>query len=202
MIATEVSPVTYPARPMRGGSIKPGFKQLPGVWAYEPKLNGWRTLVHMPTGAMFNRHLEPLTIADEFQPVLDALTRTHGVPEWLDCEALERRHGLGRGTLVVLDMVAPGLTYTQRHARLMSLLPILEWTKQPEHDSVYVTDSIIPNKGGEPWLFEQLQKKNKEWGCQFYEGLVAKQLNSLYPMQLNHPEQPFPGWLKHRWQWS
>jgi hypothetical protein len=44
---------------------------------------------------------------------------------WADCEALERRHNLGRGTLVLLDLVpesgAP--TYEQRRVILESLLP-------------------------------------------------------------------------------
>ena len=31
-----------------------------------------------------------------------------GAVEWFDCEALERRHGLGRGTLLVFDYIQAG----------------------------------------------------------------------------------------------
>ena len=42
-----------------------------------------------------------------------------------DCEALERRHNLGRGTLVVLDAVPESgtPTYVERRAMLEALLP-------------------------------------------------------------------------------
>ena len=49
----------------------------------------------------------------------------HGLV-WADCEALERRHNLGRGTLVVLDVVpetgAP--SYEERRTMLEAILPI------------------------------------------------------------------------------
>src|ERR1043165_28768 len=101
-----MTPPTYPLRPVNGGPLP---KALPktGRWIYEPKYNGWRTLVHVPTGAMFNRKCEPLSIASEFaqgvalrQSALDA-----DAFEWADCEALERRHGIGRGSLIVLDVI-------------------------------------------------------------------------------------------------
>jgi hypothetical protein len=43
---------------------------------------------------------------------------------WADCEALERRHDVGRGTLVALDVVPESgtPTYEQRRAMLESLL--------------------------------------------------------------------------------
>ena len=55
---------------------------------------------------MWNRHGTLLTIADCFRPALAALAKlaSRGLV-WADCEALERRHNLGRGTLVVLDLV-------------------------------------------------------------------------------------------------
>jgi hypothetical protein len=32
----------------------------------------------------------------------------------------------------------------------------------------------------------------------FYEAFVAKRNDSLYPVQLNSPEQTTPTWMKHR----
>ena len=55
---------------------------------------------------MWNRHGTLLTIADCFRPALATLAKlaSRGLV-WADCEALERRHNLGRCTLVVLDVV-------------------------------------------------------------------------------------------------
>jgi hypothetical protein len=95
-----MTPPSYPARPVNGGPL-PHAQPKHGDWAWEPKFNGWRALVHGPTGTMFNRHLQPLSIAGEFTAALDLLKGTR--LEWLDCEALERRHHLGQGTLILLD---------------------------------------------------------------------------------------------------
>ncbi len=55
---------------------------------------------------MWNRHGTLLTIADHFRPALAALAKLVSRKlVWADCEALERRHNLGRGTLVVLDVI-------------------------------------------------------------------------------------------------
>ena len=42
------TPPTYPARPVNGGAFPRALPKR-GTWSYEPKLNGWRTLVHTPT---------------------------------------------------------------------------------------------------------------------------------------------------------
>src|SRR5216684_4296844 len=74
---------------------------------------------------MWNRHGALLTIGDCFRPALRALAKLapRGLV-WADCEALERRHNLGRGTLVVLDVIPEsGMPiYTARRATLESLL--------------------------------------------------------------------------------
>jgi hypothetical protein len=107
--------ITYPARPIQGGRLELAPPKR-GVWYVEPKLNGWRALVHTPTRTMWNRHGVLLTIADCFRPALAALALADRGLVWADCEALERRHNLGRGTFVVLDVVPEsGMpTYEQR----------------------------------------------------------------------------------------
>jgi hypothetical protein len=48
-------------------------------------------------------------------------------------------------------------------------------------------------------LWHRLQHDNRVWfGCDFYEGLVGKRADSLYPVQLVSPEQTTPHWIKHR----
>ena len=107
--------ITYPARPIQGGRLELAPPKR-GLWYAEPKLNGWRALIHTPTGTMWNRHGALLTIADCFRPALAALAKLapRGLV-WADCEALERRHNLGRGTLVVLDAVPESGTPTYVH---------------------------------------------------------------------------------------
>ena len=116
--------ITYPARPIQGGRLELAPPKR-GVWYAEPILNGWRALIHTPTCTMWNRHGALLTIADCFRPALAALAKLadRGLV-WADCEALERRHNLGRGTLVVLDSVPESGTPSdeQRRGHLEALL--------------------------------------------------------------------------------
>src|ERR1043165_1002522 len=117
--------LTFPARPIQGGRLEWAPPKR-GLWYAEPKLNGWRALIYTPTGTMWNRHGALLTIADCFRPALAALAKlaARGLV-WADCEALERRHNLGRGTLVVLDVVPESgrPRYEQRRALLELLIP-------------------------------------------------------------------------------
>ena len=122
---TAPSLLTFPARPIQGGRLELAPPKR-GLWYAEPKLNGWRALIHTPTGTMWNRHGTLLTIADCFRPALASLAKlaNRGLV-WADCEALERRHNLGRGTLVVLDVIPESGTpiYTARRGMLESLFP-------------------------------------------------------------------------------
>src|SRR5437762_1954140 len=106
MTPDPIASTTYPARPINGGPLDKAPPKF-GEWYYEPKYNGWRALVHVPTGTMFNRKGERLSIQKEFTGAIEELQEiNHQVCriEWLDCEALERRHNIGRGMLIVLDL--------------------------------------------------------------------------------------------------
>ena len=120
--STVLRPCTYPARPLNGGPLERALPKY-GQWHYEPKYNGWRALVHAPTGTMFNRHGQRLIIQREFATALAALRALRlsngaGVVEWYDCEALERRHALGRGSLLVFDYIGSE-PYLRRKQRLV-----------------------------------------------------------------------------------
>lgn len=200
-----VAPPTYPARPVNGGPLEQALKYpRPGRWLYEPKLNGWRALVHAPTGTMFNRKGERLSIAGEFKRALSILQ--HSPFDWLDCEALERRHTIGKGTLVILDIVELGDYDTRRtlmgdtFCRSDLRVNYLGSPDDCQPDSVF----LLPYQPPEPrekllQYWEQMQMVNARHGCQFYEGVVAKRADSLYPMQLRSPNEEFSGWVKHRW---
>jgi hypothetical protein len=196
---------------MNGGPF-PIARPKRGVWAYEPKVNGWRALVHASTGRMWNRRGERLSIEKEFAAVLETLRNASLPPEmeWLDCEALERRHNLGRGSLVLLDYLAPDkATYEERQNTLYAALqdtltpwPV-EHTSPPEDKLLHFAYTY--QDGEDPELspaaaWEKLQNLNKLWKAEVFEGFVAKRLDSPYPRQLRSPNQESPHWIKHRWE--
>ena len=196
---------TYPTRPVNGGSLDRALPKA-GQWRYEPKYNGWRALVHAPTATMFNRYGERLTIQREFSDALSLLQTVRlatqaGLVEWFDCEALERRHGLGRGTLMVFDYVVPGSheSYLERKAKLAQVLPVHDYAVPPQPNRAYSVVASAPEKLAELEFYHSLKQLNRKWRCPFYEGVVAKRSDSLYPVQLRSPTLEFPGWVKHRW---
>lgn len=188
-----VTPLTYPARPINGGPLDKAPPKT-GDWVYEPKYNGWRTLIHVPTGTMFNRHGEPLSIAGEFATALRELQRAPF--EWLDCEGLERRHQRGRGTLIVLDAVMHG-TYRERRGWLEDQFKAEPGPWFIGDASAYIPATVTTEDAPKAW--DILQLRNRETGCEFYEGLVAKRADSRYPIQLRRADETFPFWVKHRW---
>lgn len=198
--------LTFPARPIQGGRLDLAPPKR-GLWFAEPKLNGWRALIHTPTGTMWNRHGTLLTIADCFRPALASLSKLAGRGlVWADCEALERRHNLGRGTLVVLDVIPESGTpsYEQRRAMLESLLPC---------DAVFAGDTsrMVPcgavmlpptlravSQADALAFYQRLRAANRALGCDFFEGVVMKRADSIYPVQMRSATEEFRGWVKHR----
>jgi len=76
-----MKPITYPARPINGGPLDKAHAKH-GEWFYEPKYNGWRALVHVPTGTMFNRHGQRLSIQQEFAKALANSRTTRRLSGW------------------------------------------------------------------------------------------------------------------------
>lgn len=187
-----ITPPAYPARPISGGPFNLAPEKF-GDWAYELKYNGWRALVHGPTGQMFNRHLKPLSIQSEFTETLKKLAEASLVEsvEWWDCEALERRHDFARGSLIVLDAAVPGVSYAERQEILSSLFRPLDYAGMKSNQLC----RTVSADGGALW--EAVPRLNKIWP-ELVEGIVAKRLDSEYPFQLRRAEQEFPFWLKHR----
>jgi hypothetical protein len=203
-----MNPVTYPARPLNGGRFGLVPKKPIHLWSF--KVNGWRALIHTPSGTMFNRHGQELSIANEFTRALESLRRC-GI-EWLDCEAFERRHNLGRGSLIILDAIVPKLTATQRWSLGLTEAdrhgwPLLALDVKPEQDRVYLmkqmamSDASRSGKLSLASYWGQMQAINQNWQVDYYEGLVAKRADSIYPIQLRSAEAEFPFWVKHRWRY-
>ena len=198
--------ISYPARPIQGGRLELAPPKR-GLWYAEPKLNGWRALIHTPTGTMWSRHGSLLTIADCFRPALAALAKLaiRGLV-WADCEALERRHNLGRGTLVVLDVVPESGTpsYVQRRAMLESLLTCDavfggDFARPVPCGAVVLTPTQRADSPADaPALYQRLRVANRALGCDFFEGVVMKRADSAYPVQLRSATEECRAWCKHR----
>ena len=118
--------ISYPARPIQGGKLDRAPKKI-GLWYAQPKYNGWRAVVHCPSGTMWNRHGGRLSIAHEFDAALRELKKLSSTGLiWADCEALERRHNVRCSTLIVLGCIPEDGSpiYEERRAFLESLLPL------------------------------------------------------------------------------
>ena len=222
-----MNPPTYPARPINGGPLPRALPKR-GRWTYEPKVNGWRALVHVPTGAMWNRHGERLSIEREFAPVLERLREWwHSLEpwqrqstetrycvaesaEWLDCEALERRLSVGKGSLVILDLPMNRGDYGTRMGALYECFietgVAQAWGHEqfPPPSGALLSFAYTYDDGDHEMLpsfaWERLQEVNRAFGCELFEGLVAKRLDSKYPVQLRSATEEFAGWMKHRWR--
>jgi hypothetical protein len=194
-----MKPPTYPARPIDGGPFT-GAPAKIGEWRAEPKYNGWRALVHIQSGAMFNRQLEPLSIQNEFVTALTELRAVFGnsLVQWADCEALERRHAIGRGTLILLDLVIPRATYAERRAAFGATgIVCRDIGEAIKPDSLYVPPSY--RNAQKAWNLA-LAERNRQSAPDFYEGIVMKRVDAPYPMQIRSSHSETPCWVKHRWK--
>ena len=157
------------------------------------KYDGWRLEVHAPTSRAVNRQLEVSSVQHEFAVALAEL-RKHSL-EFLDCEALSRRHAMGKGTLIVLDVIIPDATFLERQAILHREFPILNIGEVPKIDTVYAAPYFPQALPGSDKLIQQI---NERMGVKFYEGVVVKKNDSVYPYQLRNSEQICTDWVKHR----
>ena len=197
-------PPTFPARPIRGGKLELAPKKS-GIWFAEPKYNGWRALVHTPTGAMWNRHGRRLTIERGFDAALGQLHPLAAAGlVWADCEALERRHQIGRGSLVVLDWIpeSGSPTYEKRREFLCGIveperLSTGAWESLPESAS-FLPPSIRDDENSVPDFYAGLKIINRRLRCDFFEGVVMKRGNAPYPMQLRSDTEECRATIKHR----
>jgi hypothetical protein len=49
-------------------------------------------------------------------------------------------------------------------------------------------------------LWNELKEFNRKVGVEFYEGIVMKRADSLYPVQLRSSKEETREWVKHRWE--
>jgi len=192
----------YPMRPLNGGTPDRVFVR---DWAIEPKYNGWRCILNTKTGKLYNRHKTIISISSEMKTAVDmAIAAFGGIAEWVDCEGLERRHKIGQGTLIVLDLLIPGTYAYRKHvisrstsAQLGPECVELSIAEKPKDHFLYTAPYwITPDKtAGE--LCKELKIVNSCFGADYYEGLVCKKPSSVYTAS-GSSERTTSDWIKHR----
>jgi ATP-dependent DNA ligase len=195
-----MNPPTYPARPTNGGALGSALPKI-GEWSFEPKYDGWRALIHVPTGAMFNRQLQRLSVQYQFGPAVNAMRSALDAEafEWVDAEVLLRRSNV-RGTIIVFDLIPKSgwhPTYLQRHTWLKAVLEVHQPDQKPADNSLLLAPSC-PSWECASSLYRSFRSLNDNFGVKLYEGIVAKRSDKPYPIQLRGPEVRTPYWIKHR----
>ncbi len=195
----------YPHRPINGGDpniLGFGYGFDPMSWDVEPKLDGCRVIVHLPTGAVFSRHGSQFSRADLLQKAVSKLQNrlapwkdklgSDGNPlfEWVDCEALVGKgHDNGKGSLVVIDVVANGdLTARAEYFHHIKPFPL---TGAALPDALYRMPRTPLRKGKALW--NRLIKVGS-----LFEGIVLKRRNSQYAMNWTNPAKESSSWVKQR----
>ena len=121
-----------------------------------------------------------------------------------DYEASERRHGLRRGTLVVLGVVpesgVPG--FEERRAMPEEILPsdpvfAGETTRSVSGNDVCSTPNLRVQDDGDALAFcARLCEANRVLRCDFFDGFVMTRADSIYPVQRRSATEEFRGWEK------
>lgn len=205
----------YPARPVNGGNYM-GAPPKIGRWAYEPKINGWRGLLCLETGTLWNRKGELSTLrqdGDYTDAITEALIHFVDISSgYLDIEILGRRNNVLKGHVAVLDLITTDDTYSVRRHEIVKRLPLLNMEFDPDemnadydpHPRVFAlpilgfSDVADERKLDHWWAY--MRTFNAVHGVEFFEGFVAKRMDSRYPSQTESPSKEFPGWVKHRFK--
>jgi len=79
-------------------------------------------------------------------------------------------------------------------------LAVHDYRVQLRSESAYSVGALGPEELDALKFYQRLKQLNAQWHCPFYEGVVAKRSDSLYPIQLRSAALDYTGWLKHRWK--
>ena len=115
-------------------------------------------------------------------------------------------HEAGEVHGVVVDVVPESGTpsYEQKRALLESLVATDavfsgDTSRVVPCGAVVLTPPIRADSHVEALAYYQrLREANRALGCAFFEGVVMKRADSLYPVQVRSGTEEFRGWVKHR----
>lgn len=193
--------ICFPPAPTNGGKLDQTTPAKVGDWVWQPKVDDWRAVVHTPTCTVWNQYGQPSALAER-EKIEAALRTLQGVgfaAEWLDVGIMEARHDMMRGSIIVFDIVEAVTPLRERLARLRSMFPVLPMADKllaagNVSDQVFVVNEFHQNI---EHCWHGLQTINTQLGRKFYEGLVAKRLDSPYTFG-RKAKQKTPDWIKHR----
>jgi GNAT superfamily N-acetyltransferase len=203
MIATHPPKlICLPPAPMNGGPLDTAPVKV-GEWGWGPKVDDRRVVVHAPSRTVWNQYGQ-LSVAmrdlDKFETALNWL-QANSPFDWLDAGLMEYRHDMMRGSIVVFDLIDGTTPFDRRQWALSNVFDELPWathiTGNAGDNRVFVVPQFIGEAQGRA-LYKALREQNDKLGRKFYEGVVAKRLDSLYPTHNSKPKTETAAWMKHR----
>jgi len=203
---TVVTPlfIGYPPAPSNGGALSGAPPKL-GEWVWQPKVDDWRGVLHLPTLRVWNQYGEESAIygRGQLNAVLfkfAALNLPRGW-EWFDIGIMRNRHDMMHGSIIVFDVMDSSMIHCDRRIALednFEELPLMPPFAQ--QDALYVVAEWrhLDLLGKTPLMLEaSLKETNARIGQKFYEGLVAKRADAIYPIAFRAKTKT-PIWVKHR----
>lgn len=192
--------VMYPMRPIDGGPYTTCPPKL-GRWATEPKWDGRRVLLHLPTMTLWNRKggQLPDSIARQYGMAARMLSRRTAAVwceafEWMDCEGMGRvETPMFRGCLMLLDLPRCKGDYVDRRMamRQLGLSELTAETSATKRDTAFI---VPTHDDGSTDLIELWSSFASH---PLIEGFVMKKLDSPY-VGLSRPDGKSTTWVKHR----
>jgi hypothetical protein len=127
---------------------------------------------------------------------------------WADCEALERRHHIARGTLILLDAIPSDPMFTPSYAERRAFLESLRIPQERFSSGIHegserllmLTTSLEAcDHNAILAFYHQLRAATNALKTPFFEGVVMKLGSAEYPIQLRSPTEECRALVKHRW---
>lgn len=192
--------IGYPPAPTNGGRFEDAPAKI-GDWVWQPKVNEWRGICHVPTLTVWSQYGDLSTVEQQgkIAVALEELRPFAQVLEWLDIGIFENRHDLMKGSIVVFDWIPNRLKLPHWDRRII----LRQWFRTMPQSTVgilgastgvYLVSEWYMNV---PMIWEGLQQMNAALGKPFYEGLVAKRRDAIYPLQ-HRAKGKTHLWVKHR----
>jgi hypothetical protein len=208
----------YPPAPSNGGELSELTPPKVGEWVWQPKVDDWRGVVDAPSGVVWSQYGDLSTIAlqGKIKAALAILRAKWGgsTEPWqrFDVGLMENRHDLMRGSIIIFDVMDSCWPHHERRAWLESKFPVLPLAHIMLAGVANVRDEVfLINEWREDTISEKmfpvpleplalqrlLKRENDLVGHKFYEGLVAKRADALYPVATK-AKQKTAVWVKHR----
>ena len=197
-------------KPSAGNS----YRRCPKDWTCQPKVNDHRLAILLNRNqvdhivfANDGKEYTKATLPDEWIKML------HGFWEWLeesamidaklttdwpyllDAGIMGPAYGDEPTALVIHDLPRLGGTYSERLTKIRGFFPRWEMYEELEpNEGVFVLPTWRTEYNPIHW--KAMQEHNKDIGKHVYEGIVAKDPDSLYPYVTN--KRKYPYWVKYR----